>query len=65
MADLICEDIFNTDSALEPCTTSRLTTCSSVRLLLLPLDCGPITICNDHSASLARSQSAAGGQAVT
>lgn len=36
-------------SLLELCVASRLTTCSSVRLLLLPLDCCPITICNTTS----------------
>lgn len=33
-------------SHFEFCAASRLTTCSSVRLLLLPLDCWPITIWN-------------------
>lgn len=33
-------------SLLVFCVASRLTTCSSVRLLLLTLDCWPITICN-------------------
>ena len=34
-------------SPFELCAASRLTTWSSVRLLLLPLDCWPITICNE------------------
>ena len=50
-------------SPLEPWAASRFTTFSSVSVLLLPLDCCPITICGGETTTptLERTNRVAGG----